>query len=370
MISLKDSWQEQRKQRQQEVVQRQQRVGEILAQFQQERQAKAAALREDLRLFQLELQLDTQDFLAEASSQRQARTKQLTEQLHAFVQTLQQQTADFLAMQAADRTLVAQQLFDDLSEFHANLSTSVASLRHDLHQQMQQIRSEVYLLQVETRQILAANQQERIHNQIQLMHDLASWVETLQSSMQAYLTELVQVRHDRAQQVQTMLQQEHDRRDAEMTAFFHNLGVFRSELKAFCTELHQTVWGCHSQEPVPLSAPVKPSSPSKSRTAKLQTPASAKVVLKSEAVTSLPEHIPPAVTPALPVVTPVGVESVSIEKSVYKLIHQTQGARLTEIESALNINRFQAVDALRSLIKKGTVTQRDRTYLIQEEVSL
>jgi predicted transcriptional regulator len=43
---------------------------------------------------------------------------------------------------------------------------------------------------------------------------------------------------------------------------------------------------------------------------------------------------------------------------------------LTEIESTLGINRFQAVDALRSLIQKELIVQKDRTYRIQEEAVL
>lgn len=59
-----------------------------------------------------------------------------------------------------------------------------------------------------------------------------------------------------------------------------------------------------------------------------------------------------------------------LETEIFEYIKGLRGARLSEIESALSINRFQAVDALRSLIKKGSVTQRDRVYLIPEEISL
>ena len=60
----------------------------------------------------------------------------------------------------------------------------------------------------------------------------------------------------------------------------------------------------------------------------------------------------------------------SLSQSIYALIRQRNGARLPEIEETLSINRFQAVDALRVLIKEGVVTQRDRVYLVQEGANL
>jgi predicted DNA-binding transcriptional regulator len=60
----------------------------------------------------------------------------------------------------------------------------------------------------------------------------------------------------------------------------------------------------------------------------------------------------------------------SLEEAVYTHLYETQGASLAEIEAALNISRFQTVDTLRALIRKGFVTQRDRMYLIQEDVKL
>jgi DNA-binding IclR family transcriptional regulator len=48
-------------------------------------------------------------------------------------------------------------------------------------------------------------------------------------------------------------------------------------------------------------------------------------------------------------------------------IQTSQGARLTEIQSALGINRSETVDGLRALIRKNLITQRDRIYLVQED---
>jgi len=57
----------------------------------------------------------------------------------------------------------------------------------------------------------------------------------------------------------------------------------------------------------------------------------------------------------------------TIQQAVYRFVQQSAGARITEIQTALAINRFQAVDALRSLIANGMLRQRDdRTYILPE----
>jgi hypothetical protein len=71
----------------------------------------------------------------------------------------------------------------------------------------------------------------------------------------------------------------------------------------------------------------------------------------------LPPSEPPAPSSSLP-----------SEEAIFDFLRShTEGARLTEIESTLGINRFQAVDALRSLIQKELIVQKDRTYRILEE---
>lgn len=376
MASLKDSWQAQRHQRQQALIQRQQQVHETLTSFQQERQIKASLLRDDLLLFQLQLQQETQVFLAQANAQRHADAEQLTQHLHNSTQRLREQTAQFLSMTAIDRSLMAQQIRQELNEFHVNLSSSVASLRQTLQAKMQQIRLEVNVLQMDTQEQLYANQQERIAQQAQLRQDLTAYVEMLQSGVQTYLTELELARHDRAQQLQQMLQQSHDRRIANNDALFQNLSTFRAELQAYRAELRQMVWGepdtstapTDDRTSAPMTAPQKP--PPTARRASTATPkrATAKSRTPSHPAASVSQPVsapaaPPAPSAAIPSDLP------TLEQDVYRHIDQHQGARLTEIESALNINRFQAVDALRSLIRNGLITQRDRIYLIQEDVS-
>jgi predicted transcriptional regulator len=67
---------------------------------------------------------------------------------------------------------------------------------------------------------------------------------------------------------------------------------------------------------------------------------------------------------------PLQQDNELLEQKIYSYIKQIEGARLTEIQSALGINRSQTVDSLRALIKQGLITQRDRVYLAQEEISL
>lgn len=68
-------------------------------------------------------------------------------------------------------------------------------------------------------------------------------------------------------------------------------------------------------------------------------------------------------------VTPLP-QKLTTEQEIYQYLAESQGARVAEIEAALGINRVQAIDALRSLMKQGTLKQRDdRVFVIaQEEV--
>ncbi|WP_416675451.1 gas vesicle protein GvpC [Egbenema bharatensis] len=414
MVSLQDSWQAGRQQRQQEVLDRQQHVRHTLQSFQQERQAKTAELREELRLFQLGLQLETQDFLADVADQRQMQAAQLAEHLQAFVQTLRQQTAELISLTAADRIIMAQQLAQDLSEFHGNLTTSVTLLRQTLQHRIQEIQQEVHTL-------LQTSEQQRIQEHLQRMQALEEWVNTLRSSVQSYLSELELIRFDRAQQLQVMLQQEHDRRTADVNDLFQELAQFREELTQYCSSLRESVWGSSVNESSNLVEPqsgltkrkpssipaltatttkIVPKATNKAKTKKaventkklahrlaipatLNQPAAkpnAQVVSQKSAPLTLAEPKPVEPKPVEPkavepkavvsTIPPLNSEEDQLEKAIYQQIHQTGGARLTELETALGINRFQAVDALRALIKKGLVTQRDRIYLIQEDVNL
>jgi gas vesicle protein GvpN len=54
------------------------------------------------------------------------------------------------------------------------------------------------------------------------------------------------------------------------------------------------------------------------------------------------------------------------EQAIYDYLQQSGGARLTQIEMDLQLDRFHTVDTLRVLMEKGRVLQRDRLFLIQE----
>ncbi len=357
MTSLKESWQEQRRQRQQEIVQRQQQVRETLDTFQQKRQMQAEQVRDELRMFQQKLQQDTQEFLTEASQERFVKAEQLTQRLRAFAQMMREQAAQFLSITAADRSLMAQQLFQDLSDFHTNLCATVALMRQDIFARMEQIKAEVEAIQLNTQMILAANQQERLHNQMQTMQELATFVEAMQNEVRTYLSELEAMRYDRASQLHQMLEQDYEKRIAEMNTLFTQLGQFRAELMAFCTNLHQEVWGT---TPAVMSGAM-PAQATASSTKQAKSP-----VLKPKSATATPDKKATG-APDKKATVPKSATPLSLEQKIYDHVHQMQGASLTELETALKINRFEAVDALRSLIKQGRITQRDHTYLIQKE---
>jgi len=52
------------------------------------------------------------------------------------------------------------------------------------------------------------------------------------------------------------------------------------------------------------------------------------------------------------------------EAEVYTYLRQANGARVSEIEAALSMNRFQAVNALRSLAQKGILAQRNNRLYV------
>lgn len=306
-MSLKESWQLEKQQRQQAVIERQQTVQNLLSEMGQARQLAATALQSDL---------DT------------------------FVQTLKHQTAELLSSTAAERVLIAQQ------------------------------------------------------------------VGAMRSDVQSYLYELETQRQKQAEQLWQDLRESRTEREIEVQQLFNHFLDFRAELHHYHQTLHNYVWGSGTTEAVPVKASPTPqgatqanavaktnqSHPESVKTngAKTSHPAPSgtqKPALPKNTAKPGPNHPPlPArsvaaakATPATPAtktatkspiepVQPHMSPTVDHEKAVYTFLHESQGARLTQIEAALNLNRFQTVDALRSLIKKGLITQRDRVYLLQESI--
>lgn len=316
MVSLKASWQTQKNQRQQELVQRQQQVCESLDRYQKERQIKATAFRHDLNLFQQSLQQETQDFLIDLSLDHQLRSERVAQQLKSC-------------------------------------------------------------------------HQERNQKQIQLMQNLTTYIASLKEQVQTYLVELELARQEQGQQVGQMLQESRDRRLAETVELFQQLSEFRTELKAYCNSLHKTVWGESQliqqleptiQKPVPLKSDrATPQVLAQKPVAQVVQPIVQPITQPAKLSATNISHTPlvtaanikaAAVVAQQPAQQTLQQDNTLLEQKIYSHIKQIEGARLTEIQSALGINRSQTVDGLRALIKQGLITQRDRVYLAQEEVSL
>jgi gas vesicle GvpC-like protein len=367
-MALKDSWQQQKRQRQQEVIQRRNQVSEALTLAQRERQERASQLRSDLSLFRetlvsddrsrnlefqhfyLQLQHETQSFLAEARGQRQKQAQDMAQQLCEVIQNLQQQTADFLILTGAERAWMAQQLANDLQKFQIALSESVSSLRQDIQSELQELR-------IETDLLLHQSQQQRIKTQICLTQHLVVFTEALRSSVQIYLSEVSANRQAQAASLDKKLHQTRVDRTAQTKALFAGLADFRIQIQQYHASLKSTVWGDAAIEMLGIAQ--KPS------TAPLKSPA-------PYLVKSTPNLVQGKAAPTEAIMPKVAtpVLEADYEEKIYQYIDLIKGARLTEIESSLGISRFQAVDALRSLIQKGLVTQRDRVYRIQEDFTV
>lgn len=366
MVALKQVWQEQRQQRQQEVVQRQQdvfaflelsrqdlaaqtlqtrlsldRFREQLLQQEQLRQQQATLDQYDRHQARQQRQQEIQAFLSASREERQLAALQLAQRLDSYVLVLQQQVAQFLSVNQAERSLMAQQLRQTLQAFHTVLSAEVIQKLAIYYQERQQVKAELH-------------------------QSLTDFVELLRSDVKALLVDLELDRQILAEALQQTLADSRRDRLATVTALFQELGDFRTQLRQHRQNVSLSVWGDATPAIAPpttaRSVRVSPVAPkSRPTRASLKSPANGKKVTAIPASTNGSKAAPVPPTPK-----PKTVDE--IEKEVYNHIHQQQGIRLADLESALGINRFQAVDALRSLIKKGLILQKDRVYQIQEEV--
>jgi gas vesicle protein GvpN len=66
-------------------------------------------------------------------------------------------------------------------------------------------------------------------------------------------------------------------------------------------------------------------------------------------------------TPANP------IDQIPHAQEIIEYLRQAQGAKLTELEKALKLDRVQAVDSLKLLTEQGSITQRYRVYFLNEE---
>ncbi|MEM7773475.1 MAG: hypothetical protein AAF327_23590 [Cyanobacteria bacterium P01_A01_bin.37] len=404
VVSLKNLWQQQRVQRQQEIVQRQQDVmlhqqdvRQQLAQLQQQRSVDAASLHQSLNSFQRDLKQQTQAYIQDLTDQRYDQSRVLFADLQNFAETLQTQTRQFLDMTTADRQLRADALFHHLTQFHTNLSISVIDLRRGLQAEIQQLQETVRTICAETQMYLSSRQQERLQEQKKLAEMLAAYVQQLQADVGTYLDQLNQLGQERAETLQRQFQDQRQHRADSMDALFEDLALFRGELRGYCRELHQMVWGEDSDSVSVLEGDVQaqvslPTPPSVSVSSTVRSPvvvataASPSPTVNQPSAPVTPENIEASAADvntdnsasaartwgneaAVPSNPSVREDVSEVEVEIFNYLQAVDGARLIEIEHALDINRFQTVDALRSLIKQGRIIQRDRIYVIQQEAT-
>lgn len=370
---LKDSWLQLRQKRQQEAAQRRQQVSTLLRKTQEHRHEKASLLRSDLSLFREMLaadvasqrqmfqvyhqtrQQETQAFLSEIRDRRYEKAQETAQHLSNFVDRLQQQTSEFLAVTTAERGLMSQQLACDLKTFQTTLVKTVEILRRRLQADMQ-------AMQVETHALLENAHHRRVQMRIQQMEDLSTFVTQLQAEVQQYLADAAIARQERAIELADLLEQSEAKRKKEVQALFERFAEFRSRL-------HQFVWGetatCVEQDSEATALLVQVSLPG------VEPPAQKSV---SIAKAASPKGFVPTKQSSLAgkSVKPEPLEESADranEEKVFQYIDQVQEARLTEIESALELSRYQAIESLRSLIQKGMIVQRNRVYRVSEAFS-
>lgn len=91
---------------------------------------------------------------------------------------------------------------------------------------------------------------------------------------------------------------------------------------------------------------------------------SAEIAPTEAMLSEQPEPIPESLESEITAIS----ESVPGEQDVYNFLLQADGASLLDIETALSIDRLQAVNALRSLVERGVVTHDGtRIYVVYED---
>ncbi len=396
VTALNEQWQAARRLRQQEVVDRRHQVFADLERCQTHRLAHAVQLRQSLNQTVADLQVETHHWLIETAQQRQAKIPALRQSLKTFTQTLQIDTQILLDAFQAERQAQAVAVRQKLEQDCQALRLAVSDLRLDIAQALQQIQRQVEAIQQETAVDLAGYRQQQDMVRANLLPQLTAYIEVLQADVQSALAAMTEIRQQAAVIHRSQRQIERQALTQSVNAMFDQLIEFRQALTAYRTALTAMVWGT-TQAPagVTVQPPVQPSLGSVAKSSSSPQPAmakppratpgangkAAKAVVKpvTPAVPAAPKppvaaepvmREPVAPKTAIAVVAPPPPSPHSLEEVVYNYLHLSQGAGLAEIESELEINRFQAVDALRSLIQKDLVVKQDRTYYVQEEAIL
>jgi hypothetical protein len=312
--------QKERMQRQQAMAKRQQQMREALAKAQEERKQKFAQATAQRQQFQRGLSLSISDFLQETANVRMQTANTQKTALAEFHGQLQQDVQDLMTEISTDRMMMAQELVADLAGFRSNLLEEVSQLlNEDLPAQRKEMQAHVAQIQKDTQNKLTQNRKQRAKNSALSVKERAEFVDNLQAEVTA-------MRAD-AQEFMQDVQNESMQRKADIKGI-----KARPARKKAASAVSK--------------APQKAPAPAKAAAPKAAPAKQAKAASVENSTLSVPH-----------------------EKEVYDYVQNNHGARLAQIEESLGISRFQAVDALRSLLDKGILVKRDRDYLTQEDSS-
>jgi regulator of replication initiation timing len=385
VTALYEQWQAARQQRQDEVLDRRDQVDADLERWQSDRLAHAVQLRQDLAQMVTDLQAETQFWLSELAEQRQASIPVTRQSLQQYAQNLQLETQAKLMNLQEQREANSAALRLRLRQDCQAMQESVSDLRLDIVQDLKKIRQRVQALKKETAILQAGHRQGQAMLRSELLPKLADYVDELQAKVQESLAEVSALRHQAA--VAQELQRQEDRQALadSVDDLFDQLAAFRQDLHDQRQALTALVWGngvAVADAPKPTvrrsranrAAPTKPAV-AKAASSTQAAPAKPAAKPKTQPVANTPTPKQPAKPVAKPepdvvVSAPAKAKTPPLDEVVYNYLHLSPGARLAEIESELSINRFQAVDALRSLMEKDLVVKENRTYHVQEEAVL
>jgi len=386
VTALYEQWQAARQQRQDEVLDRRDQVDADLERWQSDRLAHAVQLRQDLAQMVTDLQAETQFWLSEWAEQRRASIPLMRQSLQQYAQNLQRETQAKLThlqdQREADTNALKQRLRQDCQA----MQESVSDLRLDLVQDLKKIRQRVQAIKTETALMQAGHRQEQAMVRAELLPQLAEYVDDLQAEVQESLAEVAVLREQAAAVQQAQRQQDRQALAASVDELFEHLAAFRQDLQDQRQALAASIWGSGSavvNPPQPVAKQVRRHRPASAR----PEPAQAKPAAKPAAAAKplAPAPVRPAAQPPAPmqpakpearpepevmVSAPAKAKTPPLDEVVYNYLHLSPGACLAEIESELGINRFQAVDALRSLMEKDLIVKENRTYHVQEEAVL
>lgn len=313
--------QQERMQRQQAMAERQQQVREALTKAHQERAQQSKQSMTQRHQFQQSLAMGVSDFLEETANVRMQSAIAQKAALQEFQGQLQQNVQELMTDISTDRMMMAQKLVADLTGFHSNLVEEVSQLINvELPAQRKEMKAHVAQIQKDTQHQLTQNRKQRAKKSALSVKERAEFVDNLQ---------------------------------AEVSAMRANAQEFMVDVQDESMQRKEETWGTKparparkKAKPAASKAPQKASAPAKSTAPKVAPAKQAKAAVVENSALSVPH-----------------------EKEVYDYVQNNHGARLAQIEETLGISRFQAVDALRSLLDKGILVKRDRDYLTQEDSS-